>query len=114
MNKIMKQRWKMEAIEKCDVMVYTKIFLKFPYKFWPCGHEQRGYYTFWQVRIIYSELLYLHPKSHCVFLFSFISYWVCFVISWIVNHSIELSVCGRHFPSPIYQFYSNPSITSST
>ncbi|RVW87708.1 Polyamine oxidase 1 [Vitis vinifera] len=53
----MKQRWKMEAIEKCDVMVYTKIFLKFPYKFWPCGpgkeffiyaHERRGYFTFWQ------------------------------------------------------------------
>ncbi|XP_044490584.1 polyamine oxidase 1 isoform X2 [Mangifera indica] len=51
------KRWKMEAIEKCDVMVYTKIFLKFPYKFWPCGpekeffiyaHERRGYYTFWQ------------------------------------------------------------------
>ncbi|KAK9002067.1 hypothetical protein V6N11_024756 [Hibiscus sabdariffa] len=50
-------RWKTEAIEKCDVMVYTKIFLKFPYKFWPCGpdkeffiyaHERRGYYTFWQ------------------------------------------------------------------
>ncbi|XP_059651025.1 polyamine oxidase 1-like [Cornus florida] len=50
-------RWKMEAIEKCDVMVYTKIFLKFPYKFWPCGpekeffiyaDERRGYYTFWQ------------------------------------------------------------------
>lgn len=50
-------RWKKEAIEKCDVMVYTKIFLKFPYKFWPCGtekeffiyaHERRGYYTFWQ------------------------------------------------------------------
>ncbi|XP_023004527.1 polyamine oxidase 1-like [Cucurbita maxima] len=49
--------WKTEAIEKCDVMVYTKIFLKFPYKFWPCGpgkeffiyaHETRGYYTFWQ------------------------------------------------------------------
>ncbi|RVX00382.1 Polyamine oxidase 1 [Vitis vinifera] len=53
----MKQRWKTEAIEKCDVMVYTKIFLKFPYKFWPCGpgkeffiyaHERRGYFTFWQ------------------------------------------------------------------
>ena len=38
-------------------MVYTKIFLKFPHKFWPCGpgkeffiyaHERRGYYTFWQ------------------------------------------------------------------
>ncbi|XVF22923.1 hypothetical protein REPUB_Repub12eG0212600 [Reevesia pubescens] len=50
-------RWKTEAIEKCDVMVYTKIFLEFPYKFWPCGpekeffiyaHERRGYYTFWQ------------------------------------------------------------------
>ncbi|OAY44821.1 polyamine oxidase 1 isoform X1 [Manihot esculenta] len=50
-------RWKTEAIGKCDVMVYTKIFLKFPYKFWPCGaekeffiyaHERRGYYTFWQ------------------------------------------------------------------
>ena len=58
----MKQRWKTEAIEKCDVMVYTKIFLKFPYKFWPCGpgkeffiyaHERRGYFTFWQVRLIY-------------------------------------------------------------
>ncbi|KAK9913051.1 hypothetical protein M0R45_036877 [Rubus argutus] len=50
-------RWKTEAIEKLDVMVYTKIFLKFPRKFWPCGpgkeffiyaHERRGYYTFWQ------------------------------------------------------------------
>ncbi|XP_015902157.3 polyamine oxidase 1 [Ziziphus jujuba] len=50
-------KWKTDAIEKCDVMVYTKIFLKFPYKFWPCGpgkefflyaHERRGYYTFWQ------------------------------------------------------------------
>ncbi|GKU88606.1 hypothetical protein SLEP1_g2850 [Rubroshorea leprosula] len=50
-------RWKKEAIEKCDVMVYTKIFLKFPYKFWPYGpekeffiyaHERRGYFTFWQ------------------------------------------------------------------
>ncbi|KAG4996616.1 hypothetical protein AAZX31_10G085900 [Glycine max] len=50
-------RWKLDAIEKCDVMVYTKIFLKFPYKFWPSGpdkeffiyaHERRGYYTFWQ------------------------------------------------------------------
>ncbi|KAL6129954.1 hypothetical protein ACLB2K_068336 [Fragaria x ananassa] len=50
-------KWKTEAIEKLDVMVYTKIFLKFPRKFWPCGpgkeffiyaHERRGYYTFWQ------------------------------------------------------------------
>ncbi|XP_061353822.1 polyamine oxidase 1-like [Gastrolobium bilobum] len=50
-------RWKLEAIAKCDVMVYTKIFLKFPYYFWPSGpekeffiyaHDRRGYYTFWQ------------------------------------------------------------------
>ncbi|KAF4365493.1 hypothetical protein G4B88_025672 [Cannabis sativa] len=50
-------RWKTEAIQQCDVIVYTKIFLKFPDKFWPCGpgkeffiyaHERRGYYTFWQ------------------------------------------------------------------
>ncbi|XP_065617735.1 polyamine oxidase 1-like [Quercus suber] len=47
----------MEAIQTCEVMVYTKIFLKFLHKFWPCGpgkeffmyaHERRGYYTFWQ------------------------------------------------------------------
>jgi polyamine oxidase len=51
-------RWKTEAIQQCDVIVYTKIFLKFPDKFWPCGpgkeffiyaHERRGYYTFWQI-----------------------------------------------------------------
>nr|KYP67952.1 Polyamine oxidase 1 [Cajanus cajan] len=56
-NSINAQIWKLKAIQKCDVMVYTKIFLKFPYKFWPIGpgkeffiyaHEQRGYYTFWQ------------------------------------------------------------------
>lgn len=52
------QRWKTDAINNCEIMVYTKIFLKFPYKFWPCeaekeffiyAHERRGYYTFWQV-----------------------------------------------------------------
>ncbi|KAM3323444.1 polyamine oxidase 1 [Capsicum chacoense] len=50
-------RWKMEAVRNLDVMVYTKIFLKFPYRFWSCepekeffiyAHERRGYYTFWQ------------------------------------------------------------------
>ncbi|KAK4424954.1 Polyamine oxidase 1 [Sesamum alatum] len=50
-------RWKTEAISNIDIMVYTKIFLKFPHKFWPCGpdkeffiyaHQRRGYYTFWQ------------------------------------------------------------------
>ncbi|KAL6569919.1 polyamine oxidase1, flavin-containing amine oxidoreductase [Orobanche minor] len=50
-------RWKTKAIANCDIMVYTKVFLKFPRKFWPSGpgkeffiyaHERRGYYTFWQ------------------------------------------------------------------
>ncbi|KAI3448867.1 hypothetical protein Pfo_005532 [Paulownia fortunei] len=50
-------RWKTEAISNIDIMVYTKVFLKFPHKFWPCGpgkeffiyaHGRRGYYTFWQ------------------------------------------------------------------
>ncbi|KAL0307533.1 UNVERIFIED_CONTAM: Polyamine oxidase 1 [Sesamum angustifolium] len=54
-------RWKTEAISNCDIMVYTKVFLKFPHKFWPCGpgkeffiyaHERRGYYTFWQDRVV--------------------------------------------------------------
>lgn len=62
-----KQRWKTEAIGNCDIIVYTKIFLKFPKKFWPCdseneffiyAHEQRGYYTFWQVLLHYDHLLF--------------------------------------------------------
>ncbi|KAF8390403.1 hypothetical protein HHK36_024929 [Tetracentron sinense] len=49
--------WKVLAIYQFDMGVYTKIFLKFPYKFWPSGngtefflyaHEKRGYYTIWQ------------------------------------------------------------------
>ncbi|KAL8542235.1 hypothetical protein ACS0TY_003196 [Phlomoides rotata] len=49
--------WKKGAISNIDIMVYTKVFLKFPHKFWPSGqdkeffiyaHERRGYYTFWQ------------------------------------------------------------------
>lgn len=64
-----KQKWKTEAIEKCDVMVYTKIFLKFPCKFWPCSpekeffiyaHERRGYYTFWQVSFISKLVIIAH------------------------------------------------------
>ncbi|XP_077220858.1 polyamine oxidase 1-like isoform X1 [Tasmannia lanceolata] len=49
--------WKILAMYQFDMGVYTKIFLKFPYKFWPSGngtefflyvHEKRGYYTIWQ------------------------------------------------------------------
>ncbi|XP_058091671.1 polyamine oxidase 1-like isoform X1 [Magnolia sinica] len=50
-------RWKILAIYQFDMAIYTKIFLKFPYKFWPTGngtefflyaHEKRGYYPIWQ------------------------------------------------------------------
>ncbi|CAI0442323.1 unnamed protein product [Linum tenue] len=50
-------RWKTDAISSFDMAVYTKIFLKFPYKFWPAGpgtgyflyaHARRGYYPVWQ------------------------------------------------------------------
>eukprot|EP01018_Ginkgo_biloba_P036300 Gb_23546 [translate_table: standard] len=50
-------KWKEESFFKCDITIYTKIFLKFPRKFWPTGagtefflyaDDKRGYYTFWQ------------------------------------------------------------------
>ncbi|CAA3018892.1 polyamine oxidase 1, partial [Olea europaea subsp. europaea] len=50
-------KWKTEAITNCDIKVYTKVFLKFPHKFWPSqpekeffiyASERQGYYTFWQ------------------------------------------------------------------
>ncbi|KAK6922177.1 Amine oxidase [Dillenia turbinata] len=50
-------KWKILAMYQFDMAVYTKIFLKFPSKFWPSGngteffiyaHENRGYYTIWQ------------------------------------------------------------------
>uniref|UniRef100_A0A7C9D811 Amine oxidase domain-containing protein n=1 Tax=Opuntia streptacantha TaxID=393608 RepID=A0A7C9D811_OPUST len=49
--------WKRRAIDEFSLGVYTKIFLKFPNKFWPTGkgtefflytHERRGYYAIWQ------------------------------------------------------------------
>ncbi|CAN1774643.1 Polyamine oxidase 1, partial [Linum perenne] len=49
--------WKRIAIADFSMAVYTKIFLKFPYKFWPTGpgtefffytHNRRGYYPIWQ------------------------------------------------------------------
>lgn len=49
--------WKLLAIYKFDMVIYCKIFMKFPSKFWPTGpgteffiyaHEKRGYYNFWQ------------------------------------------------------------------
>ncbi|KAL9227446.1 hypothetical protein vseg_003132 [Gypsophila vaccaria] len=49
--------WKRRAISEFSIGIYTKIFLKFPRKFWPSGngtefffyvHERRGYYAIWQ------------------------------------------------------------------
>ncbi|KAL3693588.1 hypothetical protein R1sor_007239 [Riccia sorocarpa] len=49
--------WKLEAIFEFDMAVYTKIFLKFPYKFWRTDNgtelflyadDSRGYYPVWQ------------------------------------------------------------------
>ena len=53
------QGWKVTAIYQFDMAVYTKIFLKFPKKFWPEGKgrefflyasSRRGYYGVWQVQ----------------------------------------------------------------
>ena len=55
---MMQQQWKILAMDQFNMAIYTKIFLKFPYKFWPSGngsefflyaHKKRGYYPVWQV-----------------------------------------------------------------
>lgn len=46
-------RWKVEAINRVPLGYYTKIFIKFPYKFWDShefilyAHHIRGYYPIW-------------------------------------------------------------------
>lgn len=46
-------QWKVEAISKIPLAYYTKIFIKFPYKFWDShefilyAHRIRGYYPMW-------------------------------------------------------------------
>ena len=46
-------RWKMEAINRVPLGYYTKIFIKFPYKFWDSNefilyaHTLGGYYPIW-------------------------------------------------------------------
>ncbi|XLS84723.1 hypothetical protein HN51_034889 [Arachis hypogaea] len=85
-------RWKSEAITKCEVMVYTKIFLQFPYKFWPgCpekeffiyAHDRRGYYTFWQVRLKCFSIL-------CLF---------CFSPDYLFEQSSDLPLYDQHMES---------------
>ena len=79
-------------------MVYTKIFLKFPYKFWPSGpekeffiyaHERRGYYTFWQVCFFNSSLLtvqFIFPK-------------LLLLLPVLLNHEEKRGGEGVEFPS---------------
>ncbi|XP_026409866.1 polyamine oxidase-like [Papaver somniferum] len=61
--------WKLLAIYQFDMSIYTKIFLNFPYKFWPTGNhteffihanEKRGYYTVWQ------QLENEYPGANCL------------------------------------------------
>ena len=46
-------QWKVEAINRIQMVHYTKIFIKFPYKFWDShefilyAHRSRGYYPIW-------------------------------------------------------------------
>ncbi|KAI3877774.1 hypothetical protein MKX03_019214 [Papaver bracteatum] len=61
--------WKLLSIYQFDMAVYTKIFLKFPHKFWPTGngteffiyaHKKRGYYPIWQ------QLENEYPGANCL------------------------------------------------
>lgn len=46
-------KWKMESIYKMPMCYYTKIFIKFPKKFWDdstwilYAHKNRGYFPVW-------------------------------------------------------------------
>ena len=73
------QSWKVVAIYQFDMAVYTKIFVKFPKRFWPEGKgrefflyasSRRGYYAVWQVvagrRLVSSDKrnYECHPTEH--------------------------------------------------
>eukprot|EP00250_Pteridium_aquilinum_P019453 c24437_g1_i1 orf=123-1817(-) len=62
--------WKLKTFFTFDMAVYTKIFIKFPYTFWPTGpgtdffiyvDEKRGYYPIWQ------QLNPQYPGSNVLF-----------------------------------------------
>ncbi|KAL2634582.1 hypothetical protein R1flu_006061 [Riccia fluitans] len=62
--------WKLEAIFEFNMGIYTKIFLKFPYKFWRTepgtefflyADDSRGYYPVWQ------HLEREYPGSNVIF-----------------------------------------------
>ncbi|KAI0115531.1 putative flavin-containing polyamine oxidase [Nemania sp. FL0031] len=63
--------WKRTAIEMFEIGVYTKIFLQFPYKFWPADTEfflyadpyERGWYPIWQSLDVEG----FFPDSHILF-----------------------------------------------
>lgn len=62
-------QWKIQAINKIPLAHYTKIFIKFPYKFWDShefilyAHRIRGYYPLWmdiEARDILPDSAILH------------------------------------------------------
>ncbi|GAW27390.1 putative flavin containing polyamine [Rosellinia necatrix] len=64
-------KWKKTAIEMFGIGVYTKIFLQFPYTFWPTDKEfflyadpyERGWYPIWQSLDVEG----FFPGSHILF-----------------------------------------------
>ncbi|KAH8660621.1 putative flavin-containing polyamine oxidase [Xylariales sp. PMI_506] len=63
--------WKKTAIEMFEIGIYTKIFLQFPYTFWPANKEyflyadphERGWYPIWQSLDVEG----FFPGSHILF-----------------------------------------------
>ncbi|KAI0534429.1 putative flavin-containing polyamine oxidase [Xylaria digitata] len=63
--------WKKTAIETFEIGVYTKIFMQFPYTFWPADKEfflyadpyERGWYPIWQS----LDVKGFFPGSHILF-----------------------------------------------
>ncbi|CAN1179762.1 Polyamine oxidase 1 [Linum perenne] len=62
--------WKEQAVKEFDMGTFTKIFLRFPHKFWPSqpgtefflyAHERRGYYPIWH------HLEHVMPGSNILF-----------------------------------------------
>ncbi|CAN0890270.1 Polyamine oxidase 6 [Linum grandiflorum] len=63
-------KWKAQAVKEFDMGTFTKIFLRFPHKFWPSdpgtefflyAHERRGYYPIWH------HLEHVMPGSNILF-----------------------------------------------
>ncbi|KAL9251003.1 Polyamine oxidase 1-like protein [Drosera capensis] len=83
------QEWKEQAITEFSMGTFAKIFLQFPYRFWPTGpgtefflyaHHRRGYYPVWQCNSMtatwpldfFGKMLHLEnemPGANILFVF---------------------------------------------